>query len=783
MLSRYYSVLLCLYLLLLMGMNGYSQEVAPQMVYEPFDLQQVRLLDGPLKVAQELDQKYLLSLEPDSLLYTFRTNAGLEAPGVPHGGWEAPTIEVRGQFVGHYLKSLGLMYASTGDERFKERGDLMVRELAKCQAVYGNGYLSGYPDSYLDRLESLTNLPWAPYYNYHKIMAGLLALYEYCGNGQALDVLKGMADYFDKRNEKFTHEQLNHILDHTEEGGICELWWDLYAVTKDPKHRALAEKFEKSSFLDPLAKGEDNLTGRHGNSHIPLVVAAMREYEITGKSRYLALSTFFWDRVIRARSYATGGTTDAELWGEPYQLAHKLSTTNHETCKTYNMLRLSRHLLCATGDPLYADYYERAFWNGIVGTQDPATGMFEYYVPQASGYQRVYGTPTNSFWCCYGTGTETWAKLGDSIYFHDDNSILVNLFIPSTLDWKEKGVRLEQVTSFPDKPSTALTVHVAQPTTFTLRLHIPYWSDQGVRITVNGAPLDISTAPSTFASISREWKDGDKVEMEMTMRLRTVPMPDDPNLVAFACGPVVLAGILETGLPTLYNEVANPGQAGFAGEEEAYYFLADSPNDTSFLQPVEGQPFTFVTRNQPREITFRPFYKIINERYGLYWPVIPKGSDRQKELEARAEESRTVFTPDPGRVVDMVVIADEASEKEHGMTTEKGATGTHLNHKWRHAEVSLSYTLRVLPDQPTSLRCVYWGADRDREFDVLVENQVIANVKLDGAAGTRFVPVEYPISEELTKGKEKVTVTFINKKGNAGGFFGCGTVRAVKETK
>ncbi len=783
MLKRHFPVFLCLSLLTMVGMTVYAQEEAPKMVYEPFNLDQVRLLDGPLKTAQELDQKYLLSLEPDSLLYTFRTNAGLEAPGVPHGGWEAPTIEVRGQFVGHYLSALALMYASTSDDRFKERGSLMVSELAKCQAVYGNGYLSGYPDTFLDRLESLTNLPWAPYYNYHKIMAGMFAQYQYCGNGQALEVLKGMASYFIQRNEKFTHEQLNNILDHTEEGGICEVFWDLYSVTHDPQHKALAEKFEKSSFLDPLARGEDNLTKRHGNSHIPLVVAAMREYELTGKSRYLSLSSFFWDRVVRARSYATGGSTDAEIWGEPYQLAHKLSTTNHETCKTYNMLRLSRHLLCATGDPMYADFYERAFWNGIRGTQDPETGMLEYYVPQATGYQRVYGTPTTSFWCCYGTGTETHAKLGDSIYFHDEKAVLVNLFIPSTLDWKEKGIRLEQVTSFPEKPSTVIIIHVDKPTTFALRLHIPYWTDQGVRLTLNGTPLEISVPLSSFASIEREWKEGDKVEMEMTMRLRTVPMPDDPNLVAFAYGPVVLAGILQSGLPTLYSDNPNVGQTGFPGEEEAYYFLADTPNDTSFLQPVEDEPSTFVTKNQPREITFKPFYKVINDRYGLYWPVIPKGSDRQKQLEARAEESRTVFTPDPARVVDTVIIADEASEKEHEMTTEKGATGSHLNHKWRHAEVSLSYTLRVLPDQPTSLRCVYWGADRDREFDVLAGNQVIASVKLEGTEGTRFVPVEYPIPEELTKGKEKITVTFINKKGNAGGFFGCGTVRGAKEEK
>lgn len=509
----------------------------------------------------------------------------------------------------------------------------------------------------------------------------------------------------------------------------------------------------------------------------------MREYELTGRSHYLSLASFFWDRVIRARSYATGGSTDAEVWGEPYQLAHKLSTTNHETCKTYNMLRLTRHLLCATGDPLYADYYERAFWNGILGTQDPETGMLEYYVPQMTGFQRVYGTPTTSFWCCYGTGIETYAKLGDSIYFHDEDSILVNLFIPSRLDWTEKGIRLEQVTSFPEQPSTSLTVHVSQPTAFTLRLRVPGWADQGIRLKVNGTPLETSAPLSSFVSIQREWKDGDRVEMEMPMRLRTVPMPDDPNLVAFAYGPIVLAGILETGLPTLRSDNPNPSQAGFPGEDEAYYFLADTPNDTTFLHPVEGKLLTFVTRDQPREITFKPFYQVINDRYGLYWPVIPKGSDRQRLLDEKAEEAKTIFKPDPARVVDAVQIGNEVSEKEHGLAVENSVTGSHLNHNWRHAEGRWSWTLKVDPAQPTSLRCVFLGADRGREFDILVQDQILTTVKLEGEGGTRFFAVEYAIPEELTKGKEKVTVTFVKKTGYAGGVFGCWTVRGVKEGK
>jgi hypothetical protein len=747
------------------------------MALHPFVLNQVRLLEGPLLDAQTRNGEYLLSLEPDRMLRSFRVNAGLQAPGEPLGGWEAPACEVRGHFFGHYLSACALMYASTHDGRFKERGSLLVSELARCQKALGGKYLSAYPESFLDRLESLTQLPWAPYYTLHKIMAGLYDQYLYAENAQALEILKGMADYFSERTEKYTHEELNRILDRSEEGGICEAFWNLYSVTGDPKHRALAEKYEKSSFLDPLARGEDNLTHRHGNTHIPLVVGAARRYELTGDTQYLALASFFWDRVVRARSYATGGSTDAEIWGEPFKLAQALSTSNHETCKTYNMLRLTRHLLCLTGNPLYADYYERAFWNGILGTQDPATGMLEYYVPQMTGCRRVYGTPTDSFWCCYGTGIESYSKLGDSIYFHDSDGILVNLFIPSEVDWKEKGVRLTQTTRFPEEQGISLEVHAKEPTQFVLKIHIPHWADQGVQITVNGSPLEVHTHPSSFFSIDRVWRDGDRVRIKTPMRLYTVPMPDDPNLVAYAYGPVVLGGVLSGESKTLYSKEPNPAQTDAPGDDGPCLFLADDPSDVSFLEPVGENRLMFQTKDQPLQVTFRPFYQIIGERYGLYWPVVPEGSGRQKELIRLAEEKRLVFGPDPDGEIDRVYPGDEASEQAHHLVADRSVTGVHLGRKWRHAEGGWSWTLAVLPDHPTRLKCVYWGADQGREFDVLVEDRVIATEKLEGKPGPKFSVVQYAIPEDLTHGRNEVKVTFRCKTGYAGGVFGCSTVR------
>ena len=618
---------------LVCGVVRDGQAGGPQKL-QPFGLGQVQLLDGRLKAAQAKDLEYLLSLEPDRLLYAFRVNAGMDAPGTPLGGWEAPTCEVRGHFVGHYLSACALMHASTGDARLLERGNLMVAELAKCQQALGGEYLSAFPESLWDRLESGKNLPWAPFYTMHKIMAGLYDQHTLCGNAQALEMMKGMAAYFAKRTAKYTHEAWNKVLDRTEEGGFCEALWNLYSLTNDPAHRALAEKFEKSSFLDPLARGEDNLTRRHGNTHIPLVVGAMRRYELLGEPRYEYLAEFFWDRVITARSFASGGSTNAEVWGEPFKLANTLSRSNHETCKTYNMLRLTRHLICTTADPAYGDYYERAFLNGILGTQEPESGMLEYYVPQESGYQRVFGSACDAFWCCTGTGVESYAKLADSIYFHDADSVYVNLFVSSQVAWKEKGVTLEQQTAFPEEPGTTIIVHVAGPVECGIKLRVPAWAGAGTRVTVNGAPVDAAVTSGSWFETRRTWKEGDRLCLELPMTLQAWPMPDDPNLVAFLYGPVVLAGIVDdqpNRPPVIANEPIPP-MPDAEKARRAWYFLADTVNDLSWLKPVEGQALTFVSEGQPFTITFKPLNRIVGERYGLYWPVVPKDSGRHREL-------------------------------------------------------------------------------------------------------------------------------------------------------
>jgi DUF1680 family protein len=734
--------------------NAAGKKEVP-MALQPFDLKDVRLGDGPCKAAQEANRKYLHLLDLDRLLYAFRQNAGLPTPGEPLGGWEKPDVEVRGHFPGHFLSACALMYAGTGDEELKAKADKMVAELAKCQEKLGGGYLSAYPESFLDRLESMDRVTWAPLYVIHKIMAGLLDMYQLAGNEQALDVLKQMAAHYKRRTDKLTDYQMERLLT-VEFGGMSEVLHNLYGVTHDPDHLALANRYDQAAFLGPLALGRDNLSHIHGNTQIPKICGAARRYELTGEEQYRQLTEFFWDRVVNTRCYATGGTTSAEVWPEPNALAGTLSVNNQECCKTHNMLKVTRYLLRWTGDPAYADYYERAFFNGILGTQRADTGMLIYYVPLATGLAKQWGTPYDSFWCCYGTGVETFAKLGDSAYFHDDDALYVNLFIPSTVTWKDTGLRLEQVTRFPEQEGTSFALHLDKPTKLGLCIHVPYWATQGVTVKVNGEPVEAKARPTSYLRLDRTWNNGDRVEVAMPMALHAAPMPDDPELVAVMYGPVVLAGM-------------NPDAEG--------YLLSDPANPTQWVEKLADAPLTFRTKGQKTPRRLIPWYQVIDEPYGVYWVVTKEGSPRHTEI-AAAEEARRRRE---ARTVDRVLVGDAESERQHNLQGEKTGDGPYSNRHWRHAVDGgwWSWDTKVLPDGQMTLSCTLWGSDSgNRKFDILVDGTVIATQEMKNSKPGRFYDADYPLPLELTKGKGKVTVRFQGQPGNmAGGVFGCAVLR------
>jgi len=598
---------------------------APTGVVQPFPLSDVKLLPGMFADAAELNRKFMLSMDVDRLLHVFRVNAGLPSSATPFGGWEAPNNELRGHFVGHYLSGCAMRWASFGDAEFKRRGDTLVAELAKCQATFGNGYLSAFPEELFDRLRADVRV-WAPFYTLHKIMAGLLDMHTLAGNQQAGAVLLDVARWVDRWTQPLGDAHMQRVLER-EYGGMNEVLYNLAAVTKDDRWIDVGHRFDHTRFFNPLADGRDELKGLHVNTQIPKVIGAARRYELTGEERYRDIAEYFWHEVTGRRSYCTGGTSNGEGWNsEPGKLAGELSGYTQECCVTYNMLRLTRDLFRWTADPRLADYYERAMLNGIMGTQHPSDGHNLYYVPLQSGYWKLFGQLYDSFWCCNGSSMESFGKLGDSIYFHDDAGVYVNQFVASELTWKERNVRLVQETRFPDEDTTRLTIRGVggAPGRFALKVRIPYWATRGGSVRINGKALEAFAAPSSYLVLDREWKDGDKVEVTMPMSLHLHAMPDDASIAAVMYGPVVLAGRMGAdGLtPAILRaeKTAPRTVPEYKGDPiPAPDLKRAGPTLDAWVTPVAGQSLTFHPSGQARQLELVPLYRILDERYAVYW--------------------------------------------------------------------------------------------------------------------------------------------------------------------
>ena len=599
----------------------FTRQDVPSKV-KPFALGQIRLTAGALYDAQEWNRDYLHRLSADRLLHNFHVTAGLSSSAHPLGGWEKPDCELRGHFVGHYLSACGLMYASTGDAELKAKGDLMVAELAKCQANLSGGYLSAFPTEWFDRVKALKKV-WAPYYTLHKIMAGLLDINLHCGNKRALQVVEGMAHWVDEWSAPIPEEHMQKVLG-AEYGGMNEVLYNLTAVTGDERWARVGDRFTKKRFFNPLALRRDELRGLHANTHIPQVIGAARRYELSGDMRFHDVADYFWYEVTGARCYATGGTSNGEGWlTQPRHLAQELKqeVATAECCCAYNMLKLTRHLYEWSGDPHYFDYYERVMFNHRLGTIHPKTGATMYYLSHTPRAWKTFGTENDSFWCCTGTGVEEYSKLSDSIYFHDDEGLYVNLFVASELNWREKKLSLRQKTNFPEEAGMTLLISVAEPTQFALRLRVPAWLISGATVKLNGKPLESLSSPGSYLTISRVWQNGDRVELTLPMALRAEPLPDDRSLQAFCFGPLVLAGDMgDEGLTP--EKIVGPegpemDKTPFAVPE----VKAASANLSSWIKPDGAKPLTFRITGQARDFQLAPLNTIFDRRYSIYWRV------------------------------------------------------------------------------------------------------------------------------------------------------------------
>ncbi len=591
----------------------------------PFPMSQVRVLGGSYKKAQEWDLGYMQRLEQDRLVRNFLLNAGLPSSAKPLGGWETDVAgragELRGHFTGHYLSASALMYASTNDKEMKSRGEYMVAELAKCQQRLSGGYLSAFPTEWFDRLDARKPV-WAPFYTIHKIMAGMLDQYQFAGNRQALEVVQGMADWADKWTASKSEPHMQAILE-TEFGGMNEVLYNLAAVTNDDRWAVAGDRFTKKRVFNPLAMQEDELRGLHVNTHIPQVIGAARRYEISDDMRFHDVANFFLYTVKTGRTYVTGGTSNGEGWlTQPRRLAAELkqSVATAECCCAYNMLKLARHVYSWTADPRYFDYYERILLNHRIGTIHPESGHTQYYLSLTPGAWKTFCTEDDSFWCCTGTGVEEYSKLNDSIYWHDDEGIYVNLFIPSELNWEEKGFRLSQTTNFPEEPGTKLTIQAERPTRLAIRLRVPQWVGSNASVKVNGKTLESYASPGSYLTISRTWKTGDRIEMALPMQLHIVRMPDDQHMQAILYGPIVLAGDLGSNGLTQELIAGHEGPPLHKLPIDVPAFRATSADPHSWIKPADA-PLRFRTSGQATDVSLVPLNSVFERRYSVYWQV------------------------------------------------------------------------------------------------------------------------------------------------------------------
>lgn len=738
----------------------------------PFEATDVRLLDGPFKVARDTHAKYLLSLDADRLLSKFRSEAGLEPKAKPYGGWEL--MGIAGHSLGHYLSAIAKMYAGTGDERFKQRAAYIVAELAEVQKKWGDGYVAAFPKGHevLARVAAGDirskgfdlNGIWVPWYTYHKLMAGLRDVHDFCGDAQAKTVLTGLADYALMVTDKLDDQQLSKML-RCEHGGMNETAADVYVLTGDAKYLELARRFTDKVVIDPLSRNEDRLNGLHANTQVPKLIGAARMHELLKDDTALASAAkFFWKTVVDNHTYANSGNSLNEHFGPPRVIATRIQGNTTEACNTYNMLRLSRKLYSWNADVFYMDYYERAVFNHILASQNHSTAGVVYYTPLTAGSTKPFQSLDDAFSCCVGTGMENHASYGDAIYARREGVLFVNLFIASELNWKDKGVKVTQETNFPESGLTKLTLTCESPTELEIRLRQPRWAEE-VTYTVNGQKQNIESMPGYYNAIKRTWKTGDTIEISMPLKLRSEPTPDSAGKVALFKGPILLAGDLGDKKPSQTPRIVS---------EE---------NDPSKWVEAKGELLystTTAVKSSAGVVKVVPFYQIQDQRYIVYWDRFSNAEWEKYQDAVKQEEARLAALE--ATTTDFFQPGEMQPERDHNFDGEKVRTGTYQDRKWRDAFDGgwFAFDMKVDTAKKSQLIVTYWGGDDGpRSFDILVNDVKIATQTLHNPQPGKFWDKPYDIPAEAIKGKEVIRVKFqaTDARSVAGGVYGCRVVR------
>jgi len=749
----------------------------------PLPLSAVRLTGGPLKHAQDLDAEYLLKLEPDRMLAYYRKRAGFEPKAQGYTGWDGDGRNLTGHIAGHYLSAVSLMYAATGDVRFKQRADYIVKELKEVQDKNGDGYL-GALEGLREKFAEVTegnirssffdlNGLWSPWYTLHKMYAGLRDAYRFTGNQTALEVETKYATWADSIMSKLNDDQTQKIL-NTEFGGMNEVMADLYADTGDKRWLALSHRFDHHAFVDPLKRREDKLAGQHGNTNVPKMLGVLKQYIYTGDPSDGVAAEFFWDIVVNDHTYATGGHGKDEYFGPPDQLAERVDGRTDESCNVYNMLKMTRVLFAVHPDVKYAEFEERALFNHVLGSIDPEDGRTCYMVPVGRGVRHEYQDMARSFTCCVGSGMESHSLHGDGIYYEAGDRLWVNLYVPSTATWSSAGASLTMETTFPEGDKASFKIALQRPKQLTLAFRRPSWAGDGFGVLVNGKPFTTVSNPGSYVELKRTWKSGDTVSLTLPKTLWIEGLPDNKNRAALMWGPLVLAADL------------GPERRGPADPIPS--FVTSEKRIADWLQPVPDRLGIFHSVNvgrsddgNERDVEFMPFYRLHRRTYGIYFDLYSSDTWGQKLAELGAAKKKQQLLE--AATVAFVSPGDPDKEKAFNQQGEETNPDRAMGRTGRRGKKWFSYDIPIDASKPNGLVVTYNTDERGkRSGEIIVDGQRVGEQVIErsppGSAAGRFFDVDYKIPAELVKDKPKVTVRFQATNGNeTATVFGVRTVR------
>ena len=765
---------------------GHAQE---KLYADEFPLGDVTLLDGPLKRARDLNIKTLLQYDCDRLLAPYLKEAGLTPKGQSYRNWDG----LDGHVGGHYLTAMAIN-AATGSKECEERMNYFISELQRCADAnaknhpdWGKGYVGGVPGS--DRVWGGFKKgnfgayygAWVPFYNIHKMYAGLRDAWLYCGNEQARQLFLGFCDWAIDLTAELTDAQVEHALD-TEHGGMNEVLADAYAMTGERKYLDAAKRFSHRRLLTPLSQRRDCLDNMHANTQVPKVIGFERIAELAGDEAYHNAGAFFWDIVTGERSLAFGGNSRREHFPSREACQDFVQDIDGpETCNTNNMLKLTEDLHRRNPEARYADYYELATFNHILSSQHPEHGGYVYFTSARPRHYRNYSAPNEAMWCCVGTGMENHGKYGQFIYTHVGDALFVNLFVSSELNWKEKGLTLKQETAFPYAETSKITITKGKGK-FALQVRYPGWVSPGqFSVKVNGQPVSIITGPSSYVTIDRQWKKGDVVEVSFPMHNSVKYLPNLTQYVALMHGPIMLA--MKTGTEDLAMLIADDSRFGQLAvgkklpiDQAPILINNDIESIANQLQPISGKPlhFTLTTKmvNKPNETNganeLMPFFELHDSRYMMYWLALSE-DNYQGYLDnlAKQEQERQELE---ARTTDKVQPGEQQPESDHFMETDHSFTGNTNDVFFRDARNGnyFSYLMQTGGNTDLALRLQYWGVGewKSHEFDILVDDQLVTSVNNTGKYRiSKFVYETYDIPAELLKGKKQVRVKFVAKPG------------------